>query len=93
MTVLLAILFVFASLAGAIAALRLELKDAPAFAAFLVILCTAALAGAVTISSEAGSALARCLGLFALLLASMAVSSAFLAARRPDRHQRMNERP
>lgn len=93
MSAFLVIPFLVAFIVGGRAAWRLPQDDAPAFAILLFILSSAVVAGAISVAAEAGSAMARYLGLLSVLLASAALSGAFFTARRTDWSRRRTERP
>lgn len=82
MNLFLLISFLVASIAGLVAGWRARPDDGWALVAILQLLSSAILAGGLIVSAEAGSAVARILGLLALAAGSAGLCGGFIAARR-----------
>ena len=85
MSLLLVTAFLLACALGSVAAWYSAPSNQLSLIGMAVILSAATLAGSVTVAAEAGSAGARHLGLFAVLLGSAALCSAFVAVWRMGR--------
>ena len=85
MNAFLVIPFILACIVGGLAAIRIPRKDGLALAAIISVLCASGLAGALIVAAEAGSVVARYLGLTALLFASAVLPGAIIAIRRVGR--------
>jgi len=85
MTLFLLISFLAACAMGLIAGWRARPDEGWALVALVQIIYAAIVVGGLIVAAEAGSALARNLGLLAVLLGSAALCGGLVAARRLDR--------
>lgn len=85
MNAFLVIPFALACIVGGFAAISIPRKDGFALAAIILVLCSGGLAGALIVAAEAGSVVARYLGLIAVLFASAVLPGAIIAIRRGSR--------
>ncbi|UZW55122.1 proton-translocating transhydrogenase family protein [Sphingobium sp. JS3065] len=82
MTIPILIAFFVACALGAVAAWRARLDDGRPLVSALQMLSSAMLIGALIVAAEAGSSVARTLGLLAIVAGSASLCGGFIAARR-----------